>query len=185
MICCYHTQSSPKMSAGTRWVVDHGDPWRTDKGMLSSEDSCGWHPKNNWCLCLNRYFCHWAVWLMQNAIAQRMVEGREEAKGQRKSFMLKVFLGLKYEFYINPSMKDPRASYNDSKIRRSFFFLELQKCHLYCPNRSETAFQSRKWKEPVWDASSFLVVMYFIYQAVWDFPCNAWTIVVVFGLQSM
>ena len=67
---------------------------------------------------------------MQNAIAQRMVEGREEAKGQRKSFMLKVFLGLKYEFYVNPFMKDPRASYNDSKIRRSFFFPELQKCHL-------------------------------------------------------
>ena len=42
---------------------------------------------------------------MQNAIAQRMVDRREELKGQRKSFMLKVFLGLKYEFYVIPFMK--------------------------------------------------------------------------------
>ena len=67
---------------------------------------------------------------MHHVDKQCTVEGREEAKGQRKSFMLKVFLGLKYEFYVNPFMKDPRASYNDSKIRRSFFFPELQKCHL-------------------------------------------------------
>ena len=117
MIYQHCTHSSTKMSVGTRWVLGHCDPLGTDEGMLSSKEVQGCR-KNNWTLWLSRYFCPWGVWLMHNVGTECTVEGREEAKGQRKRLCLNFpCLALKYKcLFHNACTQKHNFSYNFSEF---------------------------------------------------------------------
>ena len=76
--------------------MNHGDPLRTDKRMLSCEEL--------WLVLEEQLIFMFEQVLLPlgslaNADAQWTVDRREEAKGQRKSFMFEFFLRCEFLFH--------------------------------------------------------------------------------------